>query len=55
MNPPLVLGNWKMNGGPKASLELVRKISNQLRKRPTLSRSRRRAAFHGAFSGKESR
>jgi triosephosphate isomerase (TIM) len=35
MNPPLVVGNWKMNGGPKASLELARKISNQLQKRPT--------------------
>jgi triosephosphate isomerase len=35
MNPPLVVGNWKMNGGSKASLELVRKISNQLQKRPT--------------------
>jgi triosephosphate isomerase len=35
MNPPLVVGNWKMNGGQKASLELVRKISNQLRKHPT--------------------
>lgn len=35
MNPPLVVGNWKMNGGQKASLELVRKISNQLQKRPT--------------------
>lgn len=35
MNPPLVVGNWKMNGGQKASLELARKVSNQLRKHPT--------------------
>jgi triosephosphate isomerase len=34
MNPPLVVGNWKMNGGPKASVELARKISNQLQKQP---------------------
>lgn len=35
MNPPLVVGNWKMNGSPKGSLELARKVSNQLRKHPT--------------------
>ena len=35
MIPPLVVGNWKMNGGQKAALQLVRKISNQLRKHPT--------------------
>jgi triosephosphate isomerase len=35
MNPPLVVGNWKMNGGQKASLELARQVSNQLRKHPT--------------------
>ena len=35
MNPPLVAGNWKMNGGPKANLGLARKFSHQLQKRPT--------------------
>jgi triosephosphate isomerase len=34
MNAPLVVGNWKMNCGPKASLDLLRKISHQLQKRP---------------------
>ena len=36
MNPPLIVGNWKMNGGQKAARQLVRKISNQLQKHPTL-------------------
>jgi triosephosphate isomerase len=35
MNAPLVVGNWKMNGGPQASLELARKVSNPLQKHPT--------------------
>ena len=30
MIPPLVVGNWKMNGGPSACLELAHKIVNHL-------------------------
>ena len=36
MNPPLVVGNWKMNGGQKAALQLGRKISKRLQEDPTL-------------------
>jgi triosephosphate isomerase (TIM) len=35
MNAPLVVGNWKMNGGSESSLKLVRQISQQLQKQPT--------------------
>jgi triosephosphate isomerase len=34
MTPPLVVGNWKMNGGPNACLELARKIVNHLQAHP---------------------
>jgi triosephosphate isomerase len=33
MIPHLVVGNWKMNGGPKACVELARKIAKHLPKR----------------------
>jgi triosephosphate isomerase len=38
MIPHLVVGNWKMNGGPKACVELAAKIATALQKRPASSR-----------------
>ncbi|MGH7851843.1 MAG: triose-phosphate isomerase [Candidatus Binatia bacterium] len=35
MTPPLLVGNWKMHGGPKACIELARKIASHLKQRPT--------------------
>jgi len=34
MNRPLVVGNWKMNGGPAGSLQLARQIVRQLKSQP---------------------
>jgi triosephosphate isomerase (TIM) len=34
MTPPLVVGNWKMHGGPKACVELARKIASELQNLP---------------------
>ena len=35
MIPPLVVGNWKMNGGPKACVDLARAIVDGTEKAPT--------------------
>lgn len=36
MNPPLVVGNWKMNGGLRACRELARRVSRRVQKRPLM-------------------
>lgn len=36
MTPPLVVGNWKMNGSQSDCLALARKIARQVRKAPTM-------------------
>ena len=37
MTPPLVSGNWKMNGSQSDCLELARKIVRQVRTAPTMA------------------
>jgi triosephosphate isomerase (TIM) len=37
MSPPLVVGNWKMNGGQSDGLELARKIVADLNSKPTIA------------------
>jgi triosephosphate isomerase len=37
MSPPLVVANWKMNGGQSESLELARKIVADLKSKPTIA------------------
>ena len=48
MIAPLVVGNWKMNGGPAACVELARSIVRSSAKTSRIGSSGAGASFYGA-------